>query len=121
MMEAFNLIESRRVSVKVAFDWNFQANFLETIDGKGSDLASEFFSSKEVPNHQWKLQLSDLGTKRRISLLDYINTKGILANNVDPFQVKIAIVDKNGVKLHHMSSTRTSILSSTLICRKKKF
>jgi hypothetical protein len=99
-MEAFDWIDSGSERVKVAFDWNVQANFLETVDGKGSDLASEFFFSKEIPNHQWKLQLSDLGTKIRISLLDYINTEGIFENNVDPFQVKIAIVDEDGVKLH---------------------
>ncbi|XP_046647762.1 speckle-type POZ protein-like [Daphnia pulicaria] len=100
-MEAFNWLDysPRSVNVKVAFDWNVQANFLETVDGKVPDLSSEFFSSKEIPNHQWKLKLSDLGTKIRISLLDYINTKGILANNVDPFQVKIAILNKNGEKL----------------------
>jgi speckle-type POZ protein len=33
-------------------------------------------------------------------LLHYVNTKGILANIIDPFQVKIAIVNKNGEKLH---------------------
>jgi speckle-type POZ protein len=99
-MEALKWIDSGSVRVKVAFDWNVQANFLETVDGKGSDLASEFFSSQEIPNHQWILQLSDLGTKIRIGLLNYINTEGILASNVDPFHVKIAIVDKNGVKHH---------------------
>jgi speckle-type POZ protein len=99
-MEALNWIDSGSVSVKVAFDWNVQAKFLETVDGKGSDLSSAFFTSKEIPNHQWKLQLSDLGAKLRISLLHYVNTKGILANIIDPFQVKIAIVNKNGEKLH---------------------
>jgi speckle-type POZ protein len=98
-MEAFNWIDSGSLSAKIAFDWNVQANFLETVDGKGSDLASEFFSSQEIPNHQWKLQLSDLGTKIRISLLHYINTEGILANIVDPFQVKIAILNKVGAKV----------------------
>ncbi|XP_046648372.1 speckle-type POZ protein B-like [Daphnia pulicaria] len=99
-MQAFNWIDSGSLSAKVAFDWNVQAKFLETVDGKVPDLSSAFFASKEIPNHQWKLQLSDLGAKLRISLLHYVNTKGILANNVDPFQVKIAIVDKNGVKHH---------------------
>jgi speckle-type POZ protein len=89
----------QNASKQIEFDWNVQANFLETIDGKGSDLASEFYSSIEIPNRRWKLQLSDLGTKIRISLLDYINAKGVLANNVDPFKVTIAIVDQNGVKL----------------------
>jgi speckle-type POZ protein len=99
-MEAFNWFDySTSVNVKVVFDWNVQAKFLETVDGKGSDLSSAFFSSKEIPNHQWKLQLSDLGTKIRISLLDYINTEGILANIVDPFQVNIAILNKVGAKL----------------------
>ncbi|EFX78331.1 hypothetical protein DAPPUDRAFT_320581 [Daphnia pulex] len=98
-MEAFNWFDSGSVSVKVAFDWNVQAKFLETVDGKGSDLSSAFFSTKEIPGHQWKLQLSDLGAKLRISLLHYVNTDGILANIIDPFQVKIAITNKNGVKL----------------------
>jgi hypothetical protein len=99
-MEAFNWSDSGSVSVKVEFDWDFSAKFLETVDGKGSDLSSAFFDSREIPNHQWKLQLSDLGAKLRISLLHYVNTKGILANIVNPFQVKIAIVNKNGEKLH---------------------
>jgi speckle-type POZ protein len=99
-MEAFNWSDSGSVSVEIAYDWAVQAKFLETVDGKVPDLYSRFFSSKEIPNHQWKLQLNDLGTKIRISLLDYVNIKGILANNVHPFQVKIAIVDKNRVKLH---------------------
>jgi speckle-type POZ protein len=99
-MEAFNWSDSGSVSVKVEFDWDFSAKFLETVDGKSSDLSSAFFDSREIPNHQWKLQLSDLGAKLRISLLHYVNTDGILANIVAPFQVKIAIVNKNRVKLH---------------------
>lgn len=83
-MNQFSFVKKRQIGDKKIFpmlneslnfglnleacEWNIQAKFPKTLDGKGSDLSALFYS-REIPSRQRKLQLSDLREKLSISLL----------------------------------------------------
>jgi speckle-type POZ protein len=100
MEEAFNWFRPGFEIAKVNFEWNVQVPFLHTTNGWGEKLSS-FFSSSEIPERQWRLQLLDRSTQLLIYAFHY-DSAGQLAIIEDPVLLKISIVNKRGQKVHQL-------------------
>jgi speckle-type POZ protein len=109
MAEKFNWFRPGYELVEAKFEWNVQVPFLENTkekevsdsdeDEDESDyLTSPSFPTPEIPNSKWKLVVYDRGSKISIYTYHY-NFAGSNVNSVEPFQVKMSILDKNGRKI----------------------
>jgi speckle-type POZ protein len=101
MEEAFNWFRPGFELVKVNFQWNVQVPpFLQTTINPFEETSS-FFSSSEIPERQWRLQLFVESTQILIIAYHYNSAGQIARANIrDPVLLKISIVNKRGQKVH---------------------
>ncbi len=105
MAEVFVWIRPGYKLVTVKLQWNVEANqitFLQTSVGKyfrnPRDRLSRSFSSQETPNSKWLLEVKEKGTEIPIHA-SHCDSSGIRTNFVEPFVVKMLIINKKGKKV----------------------
>jgi speckle-type POZ protein len=100
MAGVFNWFRPGYELVEAKFEWKVQVPFLQNTDGNGEKLISPLFSPEETPNSNWELQVFNKGTHISIFVFHY-NSAGKKETFVEPVQVKMSILDKNGRKIFH--------------------
>jgi speckle-type POZ protein len=99
MAQIFNWIRPGYELVNFKLQWNVQVPFLNTTEGNvHHSLISPLFSPQETPNRKWKLKVTDKGTQIAIFAFQ-LDSAGELVNFVEPFLVKMSILERNGKKI----------------------
>ena len=99
MAGVFNWIRLGYELVSVKLQWNVQVPFLNTTEGNVQHfLISHLLSPQQTPK-RWRLQLEDInGAQITISAFQ-LDSSGELLHFVEPFQVKMSILERNGKKI----------------------
>ena len=98
MAENFKWIRSGYELVEAKFEWNVQLPFLQNRNGVDEYLDSPLFSTPEILNSSYNLQVQDNAEQIKIFVVHH-NSAGEEEDFVEPVLVKMSILNQKGTKV----------------------